>query len=91
MYRVALTGLTLLFVSAGVARAAEDPNGTWKWTMGNNQTRETTLKLKLDGDQLTGAISGRNNQETAIRKGHLQGWRYCLQRDDRTQRSKAHQ
>lgn len=46
---------------------AADPSGTWKWTTTfNNQTREQTLKLKLDGDKLTGALVGRNNQETAI-------------------------
>jgi hypothetical protein len=49
-----------------VARADDklDPTGTWKWSVtGNNgQTRETTLKLKLDGDKLTGAIVGRNNE-----------------------------
>jgi hypothetical protein len=37
-----------------------DPNGTWKWTSGNNN-RESTLKLKLDGDKLTGTIKMRNN------------------------------
>jgi hypothetical protein len=46
------------------------PNGTWKWsTTFNGQTRETTLKLKLEGDKLTGAVVGRNGQETAIQEG----------------------
>lgn len=43
-----------------------DPTGTWKWSVGRNKTREATLKLKLEGDKLTGAVLGRNNQETAI-------------------------
>jgi hypothetical protein len=46
-----------------------NPTGTWKWsaTFGNNnQTREFTLKLKLEGDKLTGSMLGRDNQETAI-------------------------
>jgi hypothetical protein len=45
-----------------------DPSGTWKWsfTGRDNQTREATLKLKLEGDKLTGAMLGRDNQETAI-------------------------
>ncbi|HWB13068.1 MAG TPA: hypothetical protein VG826_27840 [Pirellulales bacterium] len=44
-----------------------DPTGTWKWSaMINNQTREFTLKLKLEGDKLTGSMLGRDNQETAI-------------------------
>ena len=55
---------------ASVARADDkiDPTGTWKWsgTTSNGQTRETTLKLKLDGDKLTGAMVGRNNNETKI-------------------------
>lgn len=54
---------------ATLARAEDkpDPTGTWKWTVSfNNQSFEQTLKLKLDGDQLTGTITGRNNQEHAI-------------------------
>lgn len=54
---------------ANVSRAEDksDPTGTWKWTVTfNNQTREQTLKLKLEGDQLTGAMLGRDNQERAI-------------------------
>jgi hypothetical protein len=57
---------------AGAARAADapDPTGTWKWTINfNNQTREATLKLKLEGDKLTGAMVGRNGQETKIEEG----------------------
>jgi hypothetical protein len=44
-----------------------NPTGTWKWSVTfNNQTRDRTLKLKLEGDKLTGAMLGRDNQETAI-------------------------
>ncbi len=51
----------------GVARGAEDPNGTWKWSVTfNNNTFEQTLKLKLEGDKLTGSLVGRNNTETPI-------------------------
>ena len=52
---------------ASAARAADDPTGTWKWsvTFGDN-TIESTLKLKLDGDKLTGVYVGRNNTETPI-------------------------
>ncbi len=49
------------------AATAADPTGTWKWSVTfNDQTREQTLKLKLEGDKLTGSMVGRNNQETAI-------------------------
>jgi hypothetical protein len=51
-----------------------DPTGTWKWsfTGQNGQTRETTLKLKKDGDKLTGTVSGRNG-DTAIDNAKLNG------------------
>jgi len=47
--------------------SAADPSGTWKWSvMGkDNNSIEQTLKLKLDGDKLSGTVS-RGNQETAI-------------------------
>jgi serine/threonine protein kinase len=36
-----------------------NPTGTWKWTTSfGGQSRETTIKLKLDGDRLTGAMLG---------------------------------
>jgi hypothetical protein len=60
---IAVAGFT------GVTRAEEksSPTGTWKWTVErNNQKIEQTLKLKLDGDKLTGEVLGRNNQETKI-------------------------
>jgi hypothetical protein len=60
---VAFAGLT------GTARAEDkaNPTGTWKWSTGSgNRARETTLKLKLEGDKLTGAIVGRDGKETAV-------------------------
>jgi hypothetical protein len=57
---------------AGIARAEDkpDPTGTWKWTVTfNDQSRDVTLKLKLEGDKLTGSMSGRNNTETKIENG----------------------
>jgi hypothetical protein len=67
-----LTTAAVVLVFAGLvglARAEEkaSPTGTWKWTVERNgQKIESTLKLKLDGDKLTGAMVGRNNQETKI-------------------------
>lgn len=70
MARRLLAGALVLAIVAvaGVARAADDPTGTWKFDMKqrNNQSRSVTLKLKLDGGKLTGAILGRNNAETAV-------------------------
>jgi hypothetical protein len=45
---------------APAARAADDATGTWKWsTPGRNggAAREATLKLKQDGEKLTGTIA----------------------------------
>ena len=64
---------------AGVVLAADTPNptGTWTWTMaggrggkkGGGQAREQTIKLKLDGNKLTGVMVGRNDTETKIDDG----------------------
>ena len=67
----------LLFTLATTANAEDkkaDPTGTWKWsfTGQNGQTRETTLKLKLEGDKLTGTVSGRNG-DTAIENAKIKG------------------
>jgi hypothetical protein len=73
MKRLVVAVLALAFVGlAGAARADDkaDPTGTWKWTVDfGGQTREQTLKLKLEGDKLTGTMLGRNNQETKIEDG----------------------
>ena len=53
---------------AGLARADDKPNptGTWKWSVERNgQTFDQTLKLKLEGDKLTGTLS-RGEMETKI-------------------------
>jgi hypothetical protein len=63
-----LSALAIVFVGlVSVAVAAENPTGTWKWTTNfGGKARENTLKLKLDGDKLTGSVLGRDNQETPI-------------------------
>ncbi len=63
-----ILGLALMgMVTQAQAADKADPTGTWKWSFTvNDQTRESTLKLKLDGDKLTGSMLGRNNSETAI-------------------------
>ena len=70
MKRREFLALGVAFVGlAGLAHAADkpDPTGPWKWSITfNDQTRDVTLKLKLDGDKLTGAMLGRDNQETKI-------------------------
>jgi len=55
-------------------KKAADPTGTWTWsfTGQNGQTRETTLKLKKDGDKITGTVSGRQN-DTEIEEAKVVG------------------
>ncbi len=57
-----------------------DPSGTWTWTQpGRNggPDRKSTLKLKVDGDKVTGTIStpGRGGQaaEAEISDGKIKG------------------
>lgn len=75
MRRMLATALVVTLAgSFGMARADDkaNPTGTWKWTVSiQGQDREMTLKLKLEGDKLTGAMVGRNNQETAIEDGQF--------------------
>jgi hypothetical protein len=64
----------VLLASSSVALAAENPAGTWKWTVTrNDQTREASVTLKVEGEKLTGTIPGRNDQTTAIEEGTFKG------------------
>ena len=61
-----------LAVGAVLAIVADDakPEGTWKWAFERNGEKiETTLKLKVDGDKLTGTITGRDGKESDIEEG----------------------
>ncbi len=73
---LSLTTCLLLAFAATVQADDKKPNpaGTWKWsfTGQNGQTRETTLKLKLEGEKLTGSMSGRNG-DTAIDDAKIKG------------------
>src|SRR4249920_3466076 len=58
-----------------------DPTGTWTWTTpGRNggPDRKSTLKLKLDGEKLTGTVTSPGRQggqatDTAIEDSKLKG------------------
>ncbi len=57
--------------SAGLVWADDKPNptGTWKYSAEvNGQSIEVTIKLKLDGDKLTGTVSALDT-ETKIEDG----------------------
>jgi hypothetical protein len=71
MKRIGMMAVAVAFIGlVGVAAAADDPTGTWKWeTNFGGKARENTLKLKAEGDKLTGSMLGRNDQETPIENG----------------------
>ncbi len=73
MKRFACVAFVLVITgAASLVRAEEkaDPTGTWKWSVTfNNQTFDQVLKVKVDGEKLSGTISGRDNTETAIDDG----------------------
>jgi hypothetical protein len=67
-------------IQAEAADKKNDPTGTWTWTTpGRNggPDRKSTLKLKLDGDKVTGTLStpGRQGQtsDVNIEEGKLKG------------------
>jgi hypothetical protein len=68
--------LTILALAVGVAggnasaQEKKDATGTWKYSITfNDQTRETTIKLKQEGEKLTGTITGRDGTESPIDEG----------------------
>lgn len=70
---LALASVFVATLVIAPAVQAEDPTGTWKWsTTFNNQTRESTLKLKLEEGKLTGAMVGRGDRETPIEDGKFE-------------------
>ena len=69
MKRFAISAVMLALVGlVSSARAAEDPTGTWKFTaMLGKKSTDATLKLKLDGDKLTGMVGlAEGRGDTAI-------------------------
>jgi hypothetical protein len=79
MKRTIKTILAVCFALAlsNLAQAEDkklDLTGNWKssFTNQDGQVRETTFKLKQEGDKLTGTVSGRNN-DTAIEEAKIKG------------------
>jgi hypothetical protein len=70
-------GLVLsLLCLAPLAAQADDKapaTGTWKWTFTrqNGDTVENTLKLKQDGDKLSGTLAGPQGNEREIKDGKV--------------------
>ena len=64
MKRAMTTAVALAVLTwAGPAMAEDkaDPTGTWKWKL-PNQSAENRLRLRLEGDKLTGALLKRKNE-----------------------------
>jgi hypothetical protein len=73
MRQLTVAALVLGFVGlAGLAKAEDkaNPTGTWKWTVNfGGEDRELAVKLKADGEKLTGHYVSPNGTETAIEDG----------------------
>src|SRR5688572_11677233 len=77
------TAACAVLALSAVAQAQDkkaDPSGTWTWTSpGRNggPDRKSTLKLKLDGEKVTGTLSapgrGGQNSDVEISEGKLKG------------------
>src|ERR1051325_6787240 len=64
-----------LLTTLNIAAQAADVNGTWTWTTpGRNggPERKSILKLKTEGDKLTGTINGRQ-EDIKITDGKVTG------------------
>src|SRR5580765_531278 len=74
MRKLHLSLAILLSMFVASARAEDKATGTWKWTQsfGGNDI-QTVLKLKQDGDQVTGTISGFQGNEDKIEDGKVDG------------------
>jgi len=72
-----LAALTLAIGGLGLSARAADANivGTWKssFTTADGQTRQSTLKIKQEGDKLSGTGIGQNGNEYPISEIKLTG------------------
>ncbi len=83
--RSLIPALTCALLVCGFSLFAADATGTWSWTMqgrggqpAQGQERKTTLKLKVEGEKLTGTLitpgrQGGDPRETAIEEGKVKG------------------
>jgi hypothetical protein len=70
---VAAVVVVALVALAVPVLGAENPTGTWKWTTTfGGQSRDSTLKLKMEGDKLSGVyVGGQSNTETPIEEATI--------------------
>jgi hypothetical protein len=70
---VACLVLPVLVHADATTQPSNDATGSWKWTQsGPNGDVDFVLKLKQDGDKLTGTLSGFNGNESDIEDGKVQ-------------------
>ena len=64
-----------ILLAVAVAALAADVAGKWVAQVPgrSGQTRETTFTFNVDGDKLTGSISGAQGQQIAISDGKVSG------------------
>jgi hypothetical protein len=72
--RIFFTLLLFAALTTGIALAA-DVDGVWKASMPgrDGQTFDMTIKLKAEGDKLTGTMSGARGGDTEIQDGKVSG------------------
>ena len=70
-----LAGLTIEAEDKKAEAGKGDINGTWTWSMQGRegQSREVSMKVKKEGDKITGTMPGRNGAEVQIENAKLEG------------------
>lgn len=65
-------GVSFLGLTATARAADKTATGNWTWTFNRNGEDVTiTLKLKQDGEKLTGSLKGAQGAETEIKDGKI--------------------
>ena len=67
--RIAALVMTLIgFAAIAQAEEKASPAGTWKFTVKrrDDQTRVVTMKLKVDGEKLTGTVTAGQNNDMEV-------------------------
>ena len=75
MKRLVAAAVAVAFFGLIGSAIAADATGSWKWTQTfGGQSRDSTAKLKQEGDKLTGVyVGGQSNTESAIENGSVKG------------------
>jgi hypothetical protein len=67
-----MLGLVFCGLTTSALAADKNATGTWKWTFNRNgEDVNLSVKLKQEGDKLTGTFVGPDGQETEIKDGTI--------------------